>query len=435
MTRQFNLFATTPDSGFERTILIKIVQITLFLSFFGTLINLFINLPISLTLVGLSACALFAGMLYWLYQGKTIALIRNSYIILIFALMNVLWFTNSGIEGTVLIMSVLFLTIFVFLTHGKHQKIIIAAYLFNISILFLIQLTQPQLIKPYSSFMQRTIDHIVMTYIVLAATIPIILFIQKSYIIGKKKAEESERIKASFLANMSHEIRTPMNSILGFSELLRDPVLSEPDKEYYLEIIQENGRVLLQLLNNIMEISKLDAHIVKPNFREVNLVRLFDQIHLSFKADIDAKRRIEFKIEKSTSDIDSVLYTDELMVYQIMSNLLSNAIKYTDSGFVTMGFHKDLSNEKMILFVADSGIGIDQNQFDYIFDRFSQADENLTRHYGGVGLGLAITRELVKLLKGRILLESEKGRGSKFIVELPIRHIRAEEMMAQHQWN
>jgi signal transduction histidine kinase len=429
------LWQTTNDE-FHKALLIKILQTTIALSFFGTLINFFIDLPLTLSLVGFATCGVFYVLLVLAQRNIHINTVRKTYISLCFVLLNLLWFANSGSDGSVLLMSVFFLVIFIFLTQGTEQKVIIAYYLFNITALFAVQVLSPDSITHYTSNTQRYIDNMIMVYIILICAIPLIIFIQKSYIIGRQKAEESERIKASFLANMSHEIRTPMNSILGFSELLSDSSLDDNEKDYYLDIIQTNGKVLLQLLNNIMEISKLDAHIVKPNLREVDIDNLLSQIHLSFKSDIEAKGGINFNVVPPiNSERNAPLYTDELMVYQIISNLVSNAIKYTKQGSIEMGYQKMVAENKIVLFVKDTGIGIEPSKIKYIFNRFTQADDTYTRNYGGVGLGLSITEELVKLLNGSIKAESEVGKGSKFTIELPLKKFDIDHLILKHNWN
>ncbi|MFT3738456.1 MAG: ATP-binding protein [Breznakibacter sp.] len=437
LVEKIKTISDSPISEFQHTLLTKVLQITIGIAFFGSVINLFIDLSFLLTLVGAVTCSVFGVLLYLSKQGKKIRLVKYTYIALCVLVLNALWLTNGGIDGTGLIMSMMFLIIILFLTYGPIQKIIIATYILNITGLFAIHLFAPQFIpKGYTSETQRFIDHMAMFYIIIVATIPVFLFIQRSYITGKKKAEESERVKTSFLANMSHEIRTPMNSILGFSELLRDPALNENDKQYFLEIIQDNGKVLLQLLNNIMEMSKLDAKIVKPNLRGVDISKLLEQVYISNKPDLDEKgEMVRFKLIIPDNGSTHLFYTDELMVYQIMSNLLGNAIKFTTKGKIEMGYELDRRTHGLYLYVMDTGIGIDSERINNIFNRFTQADDNYTRRYGGVGLGLAISQELARLLKGDIKIESTVGKGSKFIVLLPQIKMSAKHMIQNHQWN
>lgn len=430
-------FSASPISDFQHSLLTRALQITIAVAFLGSVVNLFIDLSMLLTLVGAGVCLVFGVLLYLSKKGIHIRLVKYTYITLSILALNALWITNDGINGTGLVMSMMFMVVILFLTYGPIQKIIIATYLLNITALFAIHLFKPDLIAPaYTSEAQRHIDHMVMFYIISAATIPIFLFIQRSYVSGKQKAEESERIKTSFLANMSHEIRTPMNSILGFSELLRDPGLNDNDKQYFLEIIQDNGKVLLQLLNNIMEMSKLDAKIVKPNLRGVDITRLLEQVYISNKADLEEKMgNVKFSLVVPEHKDSHLFYTDELMIYQIMSNLLGNAIKFTSFGKIEMGYEFDRHSHSLRLFVSDTGIGIDSERQGNIFNRFSQADDNYTRRYGGVGLGLAICHELATLLKGDIQIESKVGKGSKFTVLLPQIKMTAKHMIQNHHWN
>jgi signal transduction histidine kinase len=409
----------TEGFDFQYVLFLRILQITLLLSSIGTITNFLINLPVFVSAMSLTVWLMVMAIYILAINRIALNFLKTAFIISIFFILNTLWLFNGGIESPVLFMSVLFYTIFIFLTEGVFQKFIILFYIVNLLVLMSIQYFYSDCITGYEDLSQKIIDHSVMAAIILGTTIPLILFIQKSYVQGKSKAEESERIKTSFLANMSHEIRTPMNSILGFSELLRDPDIEEGDRSYYLDIISDNGKVLLQLLNNIMVLSKLDAKLVKPKYQQVSIERMFEQVHFSFAPDFAIKPELDFIIEIPEQQKGITLFVDELMLYQILSNLVGNAIKYTFKGTVKLGFHIDELQNTILFYVADTGAGIDEAQKAIIFKRFRQGDESLTRKESGVGLGLAICQELVALLEGKIWVESKIKEGSTFYVALP----------------
>ena len=246
--------------------------------------------------------------------------------------------------------------------------------------------------------------------------------IENEILLAKEKAEESDRLKTAFLANMSHEIRTPLNGVLGFAELL-GYAQNEKDRKDYIKVINESGFQLLHIINDIIDLSKIEAGELEIRYDRVNLNELFSTLFSIYH------RKIE-KIEKDvTLHIDApeshlIINSDPKRLQQVLSNLMDNAVKFTKNGKITFGYKK-LNSERLQFFVKDTGVGIDKNKQDYIFERFRQLDDSFTREFGGTGLGLAICKNILSLMEGRIWVESEKNKGSAFYFELP--YICAEE--------
>lgn len=246
------------------------------------------------------------------------------------------------------------------------------------------------------------------------------LAVERELIQAKKKAEESDRLKSAFLANMSHEIRTPMNSIIGFSSLMEEEGLSKKMHHEFLHHIQSNGEHLLNLINDIVDLSKIEANQLLINFQDCDLNKLLDEIYLSFSNQIKSgnKKNLHFFLNKGISNPEFIIKTDELRLKQILLNLLSNALKFTDSGFIEFGY-KYREDSVIQFFVKDSGIGIPPNRHKQIFSAFQQIEEHASRNHGGTGLGLSISRSLVEKLGGHIWLMSEKGEGARFYFTHP----------------
>ncbi len=243
--------------------------------------------------------------------------------------------------------------------------------------------------------------------------------IETKLIQEQQKATESDRLKSAFLANMSHEIRTPMNAILGFSGLLEDDDHNEEDKKVFIKLIRKNGDMLLSLINDIIDISKIEANLLSVRKRPVRLTKFLDEINNHY-CELVASRKdkhIFFSILNQV-DPELSLITDEIRLRQVIDNLIGNAIKFTPSGSVSV--EVKMIEEMLHFSITDTGIGIPLNQQATIFERFIQAEQNSKMNFGGTGLGLAISKNLIQLLGGSIHVQSEVGKGSTFYFEIPI---------------
>lgn len=239
---------------------------------------------------------------------------------------------------------------------------------------------------------------------------------------AKEKAEQADKLKSAFLANMSHEIRTPMNSIIGFSDLLISQEQAPDDRKEFLDLINENAKSLMNLINDIIDIAKMESEQLKIFENECNINKVLKDIHKSFEQEKERrnKQNLRIRVRSQIEDEDFKIIIDEQRFKQIMFNLLNNSLKFTKDGFIEFGMRlKDQFNIEF--YVKDTGVGIDRRAQKIIFDRFRQADDSHTREYGGTGLGLAITKNLVELLGGNIWVESQKGHGSTFYFTLPLK--------------
>jgi CheY-like chemotaxis protein/nitrogen-specific signal transduction histidine kinase len=252
-------------------------------------------------------------------------------------------------------------------------------------------------------------------------------FLLKSHLVkirnAEQKAIESDRLKTAFLQNISHEIRTPMNSIVGFSELLKDKNLSESEKDQYLEMISKSSDQLLNIVNEVLDISLIETGNLSVNLKRVQLNNLMKEIYLSYKHLIN--KEISLTMSTGLSDSLSLILTDVIKIRQVISNLLNNAVKFTDKGHI--GFGYTLEDNELQFFIEDTGIGIPVDFHDKVFERFLKVGIDDQRLYEGVGLGLAICKGNIDLLKGRIWMESEPGKGSKFFFTIPYKPIYEEE--------
>ena len=249
--------------------------------------------------------------------------------------------------------------------------------------------------------------------------------IEKSLIIAKEKAEESDRLKSAFLSNMSHEIRTPMNAILGFSGLRSDPESSEEEKNEYIEIIKERGNDLMRIISDIIDVAKIESGQLKISIKDCKVNRLLEDIHTTFTQikQKQGKNNVDLIIHLEVPDHEFTILTDPQRLRQVITNLVENALKFTESGAIEFGYaiKEDVGIGKSIeFFIEDSGIGIPQEMHAVIFERFRQVDDSHTRTYGGTGLGLTICKNLTHLMGGELNLQSEVGKGTRFTITLPM---------------
>ncbi|MBP7463478.1 MAG: response regulator [Bacteroidales bacterium] len=242
---------------------------------------------------------------------------------------------------------------------------------------------------------------------------------EQNLIKAREKAEESDRLKTAFLQNMSHEIRTPMNGILGFSDLLCQDDLSGETRNKYVQVIQGSGHQLMRIIDDVLDLSRIESGVEEVHLSTFHLNPVVDNLELILTESVrKSGKPIQISSSKTLPDGFDIIFSDEYKLKQILLNFISNAEKFTHSGTIELGYYIGETNQ-LIMFVKDSGIGIGKEQQSIIFERFRQAEENLTRKYGGSGLGLAICKGLTQLLGGSISVESTPGAGSTFSISLP----------------
>ncbi len=233
---------------------------------------------------------------------------------------------------------------------------------------------------------------------------------------AKEQAEKSDRLKSAFLANMSHEIRTPMNGILGFAELLKEPHLADDEQQKYIRMIEQSGARMLNIINDIINISKIESGLMEVFIASTNINEQLDYIYAFFKPEAEQKG-LQFTLKNGLPSSAAIIQSDCEKIYAILTNLVKNAMKFTMEGSIEFGYeHK---GEYLEFFVKDTGIGIPSDRQDTIFNRFIQLNSGDKRAFQGAGLGLAISKAYVELLGGKIWEKSEDGKGSIFYFTLP----------------
>jgi signal transduction histidine kinase len=234
--------------------------------------------------------------------------------------------------------------------------------------------------------------------------------------IALNKSEQADKLKSAFLANISHELRTPLNAIVGFSSIIATENLPVDKKSYLMNLILGNCEMLTHLFSDIIELSKAEAGLVEINLARINVHSFLKEIHLEFCKNKPDKQDIDWILNSKDNDV--MIYADPVKLGIILNNLISNAFKYTEKGFIELGFD---STEKNIIqfYVKDTGIGISMDKRDSVFKRFVKIEEDKSKLYRGVGIGLALCEKLVSLMGGKIWFDSEIGKGSVFYFTIP----------------
>lgn len=247
-----------------------------------------------------------------------------------------------------------------------------------------------------------------------------ILEAEKQMVNARTRIEQSDKLKSAFLANMSHEIRTPLNAIMGFSSLLLESRTLDKDNKEYLEIINNNSTRLLDLMDEIFNIALIESGVINMCKEDCNVNELLVSLVAFFniEKEMSGKNNVTIRARKANKDSGFTIYTDPRKFRQTLYNLVENALKYTDQGYIEVGYTmKDTSTIEF--YVKDTGIGFPQKELDTIFEQFRQGDESNTRQYGGIGLGLSLSKKFVEMMGGTMVAYSIPGEGSTFYFTLP----------------
>jgi signal transduction histidine kinase/CheY-like chemotaxis protein len=237
---------------------------------------------------------------------------------------------------------------------------------------------------------------------------------------AKEIAEQSNSLKTEFLHNISHEIRTPMNGIVGFAELLANECFDDEKRKFYTKIIIDSSQNLLNIIDNIIEISKLETKQISITETETNINTTLDYIYNVFSLR-SKQNNIPLFLKKNINENHSLIFIDNLKLQKVLTNIVDNAFKYTNSGYIELG--NNIIENKLHIYIKDTGVGISSSLQNIIFERFKQTKDNVNKKTDGIGLGLAIAKENIELMNGEITVKSELNQGTIFTIILPYKPI------------
>jgi len=335
------------------------------------------------------------------------------------ALTNFVWFSFEGSRGTSPVLILMLLVCISLFFKGFEKLTAILIVIINVSVLLYFEYVYPNLIKGYSGVFMRLFD-MVSTFTVCGIFIVFVIHgTLKSYFNEKYKAGEVERLKSAFLLNISHEIRTPLNAILGFSNLISQPVTTKKERQLYSKFVSDACANMVNLVEEIIDIAKIESKQVNVHKVRLNVTELLWEIFNNFRQSsaIRLEKNINFKINDQAVSNNVFIDSDPAMVKRILLNLVDNSIKFTQSGFIEVGYNVRPSD--ILFYVKDSGIGIPEEKQKMVFDSFQKVASCNDKLYNGIGLGLTLCKRLLELLNGKIWVNSEVNKGSTFFFTVP----------------
>ncbi len=413
-------FRSPEEIGLVNYLVLVFCFITAIFGLIGTVINLGLHLG-GLTIICTLSTTVIFGLMYLYSRNKEKYTVSKYFIIINgIILLNIQWFINYGSNGPILYLFVV-VESFIIVFFAKKEKFAFSVLVFaNVTVLFYIEYRFPESVGKYVKDSARLIDLYTGLLIYLFLSILMLNAALKFYIRQQQKAQLADKLKSAFLANMSHEIRTPMNGILGFAELLKEPNLSGQEQQEFVSIIEKSGKRMLSIINDIIDISKIESGLMKLDVKVSDINEQLDYIYNFFKPEIE-KKGMHITVKKTLSSTEAIIKTDPEKLYAILINLVKNAIKYTDEGSIEVGYSRksEKTSAELEFFVRDTGIGISEDRHEAIFERFVQADIIDKNAYQGAGLGLSIAKAYVEMLGGTIWVESAPHEGSSFYFTLP----------------
>jgi len=393
-------------------------------SLVSTFINCFLGFNLELIITTSVSSVVYGYMFYLSFYKHDFKMTRIIFTIYSPIFINILWYYNYGSIGPVPYNFVVYLSVIVFIWDRK-KLIVIGIFIFlNIMCLMIFELINPEVFKSsYPSVHSRIIDVYVAVTIYSGVIYILISSAKKNLELQINKAKYADQLKSSFLANVSHEIRTPLNAILGFSELLCYKDVSKEKKMLYTELIHSNGIGLTRLIDDIIDISKIESNQIVIHETTCSVPKLFHKIYQTFFLSLKKYHKTHLSFSYDSPSPPFVITTDEFRLEQILTNLITNAIKFTTKGSIQFGCN--VKENHVEFYVKDTGKGIPPEDADKIFHRFIKLnDEANTYEHGGMGIGLFLSKEIISLLGGEIRMKSIVNKGTTFIFTLPKKDYR-----------
>jgi signal transduction histidine kinase len=403
------------EKRFEQRLLLGTILVIGVGLVISTLFNLLIGLKPSIVIVSLLGAFLFLSLYIFgrLTRSGELFISLTSLSILIYT--DLFWFVNYGSYGPILPLFIVFYAFLILVFSSRNYFLISLILFLNLSGLFIIEHSFPDEIGSYTNRVERLMDNYLGMGFCLLVIYLFTSVIKNNYIREFQRAKKSDQLKSAFLANISHEVRTPLNAIIGLSTLLSDPEIPTEDKETFTKEIHGNSDYLIYLIEDIVDVSKIESNQLSLNISNINVTQLIHKVAESFQKSLKPGSKIKIVSRLTLPEI--YVKVDQFRFEQILRNLLSNAIKFTNEGCIEIDCL--MGNSCYVFSVRDTGIGIEEAYQNLIFDRFIKVHLERTSPYRGIGIGLYLCKKLVEMHGGQIWVNSVAGMGSNFCFTIP----------------
>lgn len=410
-----SVFGDIEKTGSERYFITVTCFVTSIFLMLLCCFHLIENLKTGPVLFAGSSSLVILGLYLLVRFGNCLYIPKLSLTILGLVMLDLTWYSKFLSSGPVLLFIMIIGALILWVWEGKSLLILLIVYFLNIVLLFFIDYNAPAYMFNYPDLKVRSVD-IYLSLLFYSSLMIFLLYIVKmDFVRQTKRAIRSDKLKSAFLSNMSHEIRTPMNAIVGFSELLEN----ENDyvkRHQYTTIIKNSGNNLLKLINDIIDLSKIEAGDLKLDYADFSVREMFIEIYEIYVLELIRVEKSDIKFRYSLPDGDFMIYTDQLRLKQVLFNLLNNSVKFTKKGSISFSCEKKRS--ELVFSVSDTGTGIPEEDQKKIFERFSKFNYQ-GLNSAGSGIGLSIVEKIIGLFDGKIWLKSETGIGSTFYFSIP----------------
>ncbi len=410
-----SVFGDAEQSGSERYFVsVTCLAASIFL-FILCIVHIFMKLKLAPVFIAGGSSLLLLGLYLMVRFGNFLFYPKLILSVLGLVLLDLTWYSKFLSNGPILFFILIFGALVLWVWEGRSLMFLLIFYYLNIVALFIIDYNAPEALYAYPEGRVRSVD-IYLSFALYSVLLIFLLYIiKKDFIRQKEKAIRSDKLKSAFLANMSHEIRTPMNTILGFSQLLNDE--DDPKRrQHYTDLIQKSGDNLMDLINDIIDLSKIEAGDMPINYSEFSIMTLFEDLEESFFKELMKREKEDVRLRCEAPEGNIQVWSDYLRVKQVLSNLLSNAVKFTSEGEIILRCKK--TPRELIFSVSDTGTGIPEEDQLQIFQRFTSFNYSGLNTEGS-GIGLSISEKIIDRLDGNIWFKSKVGEGSTFFVSIP----------------
>ncbi len=412
---------------FDKGFLLPLSLVGIVFSVVSIVVNTFLDFNFHLYIIPFVSLCFFIIVYYFGQKKQFVKPAKWLFIITVLFAANFVWYFNYGSQSYWFYILILLYSYLIFMMSGRQLALISVVLLLNIGILFIYEYTHPDALGDYVSSQTRVVDTYAAFFLFGISAYILMSLTKRYYLKEYKKARESDHLKSLFLSNLSHEIRTPLNAIIGFSGVLAEETLSKEEKLHYKSIIENSSDSLLQLIDDALDASLIEAGQITLETKSFCVNDLIAKLETTYRQIARDTGQSGVSIHGETPNEKIYITSDQTRLNQTFVKLIDNALKFTEKGFIKLGFKVEAN--QLHFYVSDSGIGIEDKYKDLIFDRFFKIEDQIEKLYRGAGLGLYLTKRNVVLLKGRIWVESKMGAGSTFHFLIPAPDLKIQNQL------